>query len=140
MKIDQLYYYESAEKMAFPLFSMSVSAGLPTAADDDIETKLDLNEYIIKHPASTFFVRVHGEDLKEAGIFSGDLLVVDESLEAKDGKIVVARLGGEMTVKIYRVINREIFLESQNGQLLPLKVNDMEFVIVGVVTHAIHSV
>lgn len=140
MKIEQLFHYGSAEKMMLPLFSMSVSAGLPTAADDDIETKLDLNEYIIRHPASTFFVRVHGEDLKSSGIFSGDLLVVDESLEPKEGKIVIAMLGGEMTVKIYRTVGNEVFLESQNGQYLPLRVNDMEFVIVGVVTHAIHSV
>ncbi|HYF03706.1 MAG TPA: translesion error-prone DNA polymerase V autoproteolytic subunit [Patescibacteria group bacterium] len=140
MKIEQLFHYGTAEKMALPLFSMSVSAGLPTAADDDIETKLDLNEYIVKHPATTFFVKVHGEDLKDAGVFSGDLLVVDESIEPKDGKIVVARVGGEMTVKIYRVIKGEIFLESQVGQLLPLKVNNLKFSVAGVVTHAIHSV
>jgi DNA polymerase V len=140
MKVEEVFHYEVAEKMSFPLFSTSVSAGLPTAADDYIETKLDLNEYIIKHPATTFFVRVHGEDLKDAGVFSGDLLVVDESLEPKDGKVVVVTLGGEKTVKIYRVMNNEVFLESQSGQLLPLKVNNMEFRVVGVVTHAIHSV
>ena len=140
MKIEQLFHYSTAEKMELPMFSMSVSAGLPTAADDDIETKLDLNEYIVKHPASTFFVRVHGEDLKESGVFNGDLLVVDESLDPKDGKVVVAMLGGEMTVKIYRIIGGEILLECQSGQLLPMQVNELKSAVIGVVTHAIHSV
>ena len=86
MNVQEIFRHNEAGKLELPLFGMSVSAGLPTAADDDVETKLDLNEYMIKYPASTFFVRVHGEDMVENGIYSGDLLVVDESVEPKDGK------------------------------------------------------
>lgn len=140
MNVQQIFRHDEAEKLELPLFATSVSAGLPTAADDDVEIKLDLNEYMIKHPATTYFVRVHGEDMIESGIYSGDLLVVDESAEPKDGKVVIAMVAGEMTVKIYRVTTEGISLESRGGQYLPLKVNDLEFSVMGVVTHAIHSV
>ena len=74
-------------------------AGFPSPADDYIETMLDLNEYLIKHPAATFFVKASGESMVNAGIHSGDILIVDRSLEAVHGKIVIAALNGELTVK-----------------------------------------
>jgi DNA polymerase V len=82
-----------------PLYANKISAGFPSPADDYIEMKLDLNTHLIKHPAATFFVRVSGDSMLNAGINSGDLLIVDRSIEPVDGKIVIVALNGELTVK-----------------------------------------
>lgn len=86
-----------------PLFSSVVPAGFPSPADDYIEGALDLNEHLVAHPAATFYVRVTGESMRDAGIFPGDILVVDRSLEAHHGSIVIAVVNNELTVKrLYR--------------------------------------
>ena len=89
----------AANSQSVPLFQDPISAGFPSVAEDYIENSLDLNELIIKHPASTFFVRVQGDSMRGAGILSGDILVVDRSLEASNNKIIVAIVNGEFTVK-----------------------------------------
>ena len=76
-----------------------MAAGFPSPADDYIETPLDLNDHLIEHPAATFFVRVTGESMIDAGIHDGDLLIVDRALEAGRGSVVIAVVFGEMTVK-----------------------------------------
>ena len=81
------------------LHLVPVVAGFPSPADDYIESKLDLNEHLIRRPAATFFVRVSGDSMQGVGIYSGDLLVVDRSLEPKDGDIAIAVVNGELTVK-----------------------------------------
>ena len=87
-----------ALKLALPLASFSVSAGFPSPADDYLEGRLDLNEYFIRHPAAKFFVKVSGDSKRGAGIFDGDLLIVDCAVACADGSIVVARLGDEFTL------------------------------------------
>lgn len=82
-----------------PLYTSRPQAGFPSSGDDHIENILDINDLVVKHPASTFFVRVEGDSMEGAGIFSGDVLVVDRSLTPKDGSIVVAAIYGEMAVK-----------------------------------------
>jgi len=82
-----------------PLFSSRVQAGFPSPAADHLEASLDLNQHLIQHPASTFFVRASGNSMINAGIHNNDILVVDRSLEAKHGNIVIAALNGELTVK-----------------------------------------
>lgn len=91
--------YESFSRLNIPLFLERVSAGFPSPAEDYVEKSLDLNELCIQHPAATFFVRVQGESMVEAGIFPNDVLVVDRSLRAKHGDIIIASLESEMTVK-----------------------------------------
>ena len=91
--------YESFSRLNIPLFLERVSAGFPSPAEDYVEKSLDLNELCIQHPAATFFVRVQGESMVEAGIFPDDVLVVDRSLRAKHGDIIIASLESEMTVK-----------------------------------------
>ncbi|MCG9963367.1 translesion error-prone DNA polymerase V autoproteolytic subunit [Shewanella sp. PS-2] len=86
-------------KIQYPFFSTSVAAGFPSPANDYIEQSLDLNELCIKHPTATFFVKVQGDSMVDAGISSGDILVVDRSLQAAHGDIVVAAVDGEFTVK-----------------------------------------
>src|SRR3989338_2221858 len=97
-----------------PLYSSRPAAGFPAPGDDLIEKVLDINDLVVKHPASTFFVRVEGDSMEGAGIFSGDVLVVDRAVDAKDGLIVVAAVYGEMVVK--RLSKREgsLFLLSEN--------------------------
>ena len=86
-------------KLNLPFFSCAVEAGFPSPADDHLEGSLDLNSYLIKHPAATFFVRVSGESMVGAGIFNNDILVVDRSIKPSNGKVVIAVLEGQLTVK-----------------------------------------
>ena len=83
--------------LPLPLFSGKVAAGFPSPADDYVEKNLDLNELLVQKPATTFFVRAQGESMLGAGIHPNDILVVDRSLEAVPGKIVICALNGELT-------------------------------------------
>ena len=85
--------------LKIPLFSEAVSAGFPSPAQDYIEKTLDLNELCIKRPAVTFFVRVEGDSMVQAGIYAGDILVVDRSVTAEHRDTVIVAIHGEMTVK-----------------------------------------
>ena len=84
---------------AIPVMGSSVCAGFPSPAEDYVEGRLDLNQHLIRHPAATFFMRVEGESMTGAGIFPGDLLVVDRSVEPLDGHVVISQVSGELTVK-----------------------------------------
>lgn len=86
-------------KLEIPLFSSKVAAGFPSPAEDHVEDTLDLNDYMVQRPDSTFMLRVEGESMKDAGILPNDILVVDRSLKAVHNKIVIAALDGELTVK-----------------------------------------
>jgi DNA polymerase V len=82
-----------------PFFGAKVAAGFPSPADDYVEKALDLNELLIQKPAATFFIRAQGTSMLGAGIHPNDILVVDKSLKPVDGKIVIAAINGEFTVK-----------------------------------------
>jgi DNA polymerase V len=97
--IAAVYGLDQTTKVVRPLFSSGVSAGFPSPAEDHIDRKLDLNDLLIQNPAATFFVRVAGDSMIGAGISHGDILVVDRSLAAASGKIVIAIIHGELTVK-----------------------------------------
>ena len=119
----------------------SVSAGFPSPADDYTEGSLDLNEYLIRHPAATFFVRVQGESMINAGIHSGDLLVVDRSLEPGNKKIVLAVLDGEFTVKRLVEKRGRLYLYPENPDYTPVEITEEKsFEVWGVVTAVIHEV
>jgi DNA polymerase V len=123
------------------LFMAPVSAGFPSPADDYIEDKLDLNKYLVKHPAATFFVKVNGDSMIGAGIHHGDILIVDRSLEPVDKKVVIAVVDGELTVKRIRTGNGRVALVPENDAYQVLNIEDgMNFEIWGVVTSVIHSV
>jgi len=126
-------------ELSLPLFAARVQAGFPSPADDHLERSIDLNEELIQHPAATFFVRVKGESMHDAGIQSGDILVVDRSLDPTDRKIVVAMIDGEFTVKRFRNQDGRIFLEAANEQFPKIEVSgDQELVVWGVVSFVIH--
>ena len=122
------------------LFEAKISAGFPSPVADYEEDKLDLNKHLIKHPAATFFVRVTGDSMVEAGIHNGDLLVVDRSLEPRDKSVVIAIVNGELTVKRIRIRKKKITLEPENESYSAQEINEnMEFEVWGVVTNVIHK-
>jgi DNA polymerase V len=128
------------EMMVTPLYSSAPAAGFPAPGDDMVEKSLNVHEYLVKHPVSTFFVRVEGDSMEGAGIFSGDILVVDRSVEAKSGKIVVAAVGGGLVVKRLSKLGGEMVLMSENDAYQPIKVTgDEECFIWGVVTGSVRQ-
>lgn len=123
-----------------PLFLTKIPAGFPSPADDYLENRLDLNEFLIKNPPATFCVRALGDSMKGAQITEGDILIVDRSIEPKDKKIIIASFLGEFSVKRLRIINKEIYLYSENPKYAPIKITkEMDFEIFGVVTYVIHK-
>lgn len=118
----------------------TVEAGFPSPADEYLEEALDLNRLMIRHPAATFFVRVQGDSMEGAGIFAGDILVVDRAVDPANGKIVVAVVQGEFTVKRVLRKNGHLFLVAENQHYPPLKItSEMDFQVWGVVTWVIHK-
>ena len=130
---------KTSEIRGWPLLMASVSAGFPSPADDYIEGKLDLNEYLIRHPAATYFVRVAGDSMVANEIHHGDILIVDRALEPIDGAVVIAAVDGELTVKRIRKYGNRLFLMPGNLQYEPIEVTeDMNVEIWGVATTVIH--
>ncbi len=123
-----------------PVLNSSVQGGFPSPADDYIEKRLDLNELVVRHPAATFYVKVEGESMRGAGIHTGDILVVDRSLTASTGKIVIAILDGEFTVKRLVLKGKKIILQPENPDYQPIEIQDEDdFQVWGVVTYVIHK-
>lgn len=138
--IDQVHSYIETKGHQLPLFSNKVSAGFPSPADDHIEAQLDLNRHLIKNPASTFLVRVSGESMKDVGIFPNDILIVDRSIKPIDGKIVIAAIDGELTVKRLKKEKSAVYLMPENKDFKPIVITEMQDLnIWGVVTNVIHS-
>ncbi len=129
----------SMQLQAFPLYSSKVSAGFPSPADDNLEKSLDLNSYLIKRPAATFFVRVNGDSMINAGINDNDILVVDRSIKPSHGKVIIAVLDGQMTVKRLYKRSGKIILMPENDLYKPIEIlDDMNMEIWGVVTSSVH--
>jgi len=138
IKIIEIAKADITTSLAIPSVSCGVQAGFPSPAEDYIEKTLDINELVVEHPAATFFVRVVGDSMQDAGIFSGDILVVDRSLQAQSGKIVIAVLNGEFTVKRLKISSEGIYLMPENEKYPPIKVAE-ECSIWGVVSYVIHK-
>lgn len=130
----------SGRKYKVPLYSSKVQAGFPSPADDYIEKYLDLNMHFIKHPAATFVLQATGDSMIDAGIRSGDWLLVDKSIEPTDGKIVIAAVNGELTVKYLSRVNGRLQLVPANSDFQPIDITeDYELIIWGVVTVVMHE-
>ncbi len=116
------------------LYGSLVEAGFPSPADEYLEKKIDLNDFLIKKPSATYLVRVKGESMIGAGVFPGSYLVVDRSLHVKDGQICVARVGDEFTVKRYFNKKTHVELVPENEKFEVLKIyRSHDFEIQGVV-------
>jgi DNA polymerase V len=140
MEIEPPVPFEKRTSLRLPLVSASVEAGFPSPADDHLERGIDLNEELIRNPAATFLVRVKGDSMRDAGIHSGDVLIVDKSLVPTDRKIVVAMIDGNFTVKRFRKRGGQVFLEAENPEFPPLEVTEgQELSIFGVVSYIIHQ-
>jgi DNA polymerase V len=122
-----------------PLYETHVPAGFPSPAEEYLGDTMDLNEYLIKNPVASFFAKVEGESMIDAGIFAGDLVVVDRSLTAKDGDIVIAAVNNEFTIKRLST-KKGIRLLPANEAYQPIVMSgENELVIWGVVTSLIRK-
>lgn len=121
-----------------PVFGHKVAAGFPSPADDHVEGRLSLDEYLIRHRDSTFFVRAKGHSMVGAGIFDGDLLVVDKGLDPQNGDIVIAVVDGDLTVKRLVKNGSRISLMPENPRFQEIVLKDgQELRVWGVVTSAV---
>lgn len=128
-----------ARRVEIPFMGGAVMAGFPSPAEQYVERALDLNELLVAKPTATYFVRAEGDSMEGAGIHAGDLLVVDRSLEAGDGAVVIACVDGEFTVKTLRKGRGGVRLEAANPAYKPIRLGgEMELQVFGVVTAAIH--
>ena len=124
------------ESLQLPLFACKVRAGFPSAADDFIDRPLDLNEYLISSPSSTFFAHAEGDSLRGIGIYSGDILIIDRVAERVQGAVVVAAIEGELTCKILDLKGQRLL--SANRRYPPIHLSGQEELIIeGVVTYSI---
>ncbi len=146
MKLTSLYPTKTIEfftpnhatKLKLPFVSNGISAGFPSPADDFLDINIDLNKHLIKNPSTTFYGRVKGNSLIDAGIHDGDLLIIDKSLELTNGKIAVCFIDGEFTVKRIKLEKDTVWLIAENKDYPSIKVTkDNDFVIWGIVINVI---
>lgn len=122
-----------------PLALEAVPAGFPSPADDYIESQIDLHDLLVTSPASTFFMRASGDAMAAAGIFHGDLLVIDRSVEARPGRYVICTHGGAFLLRRLEGAPPHLWLVALDGQTPPLRLDqDGDAELWGVVVHAVH--
>jgi len=127
-----------SSELELPYVVEGISAGFPSPADDFLDINIDLNKYLIKNPSTTFYGRVRGNSMMDAGIHNGDLLIIDKSLEPTNNKIAVCFIDGEFTVKRIRIEKDVVWLIAENKDYEPIKVTkDNDFVIWGIVTNVV---
>lgn len=135
-------FYKPAEIRAileFPLFIDRVPCGFPSPAQDYVEQRIDLNNLLVSHPSSTYFIKVSGDSMVDGGISDGDMLVVDSSIKAEHGDIIVAALSGEFTVKML-MTKPFLHLKPMNAAHAIIPITDPDqFEVFGVVKHSIKT-
>ena len=155
----QIFSYARHRRLQLPLVLHAVEAGFPSPAEGQIDKALDLNDLLIEHPNATYFVRVQGDSMQGAGIYHGDLLIVDRAKSPKSGDVIIAALNGAFTVKRWRLISQGSTrghgvsreqspsgLHPCGGELVaahphypPIRVGpEDDFVIWGVVCYTVH--
>ncbi|HVX00652.1 MAG TPA: translesion error-prone DNA polymerase V autoproteolytic subunit [Candidatus Babeliaceae bacterium] len=126
--------------LEIPFLQARVSAGFSSFADNFVDRKLDLNELLIRHPAATYFIRVKGNSMEQAGISSNDILIVDRAVSVTDNKIVVARINDELTVKRIKVNGNTLYLVPDSDEYKPIEITEsMDFEVWGVVISVIRQ-
>mgnify|MGYP001427752574 CR=1 FL=1 len=135
-----IYALSNYSCLMLPLAIETVSAGFPSPAEEYIDIGIDLNRELIKHPTSTFLLRVSGHSMTNVGIHNGDLLIVDRSIDAQPGKIVIAILDGCFTVKKLTYANEKLYLEASSPNYPPIDISRYESIqIWGVAIYCIHN-
>ena len=135
-----VYLPSRATRLSRPLLMWRVPAGFPSPAEDYVEGRIDLNRDLIRHPLATFYIKVEGDSMIDAGIHPGSLLVVDRAVEVHEGHIVVARINDELCVKRYCVEDGLIYLMPANREFQPILITEeMDFEIWGRVIYSIQT-
>jgi DNA polymerase V len=134
------YSVNTSSELALPMIEGGIAAGFPSPAQDYIDLKIDLNKELIANPSSTFYGRVKGSSMQDAGIVDGDILVIDKSLEPQDGDTAVCFIDGEFTLKYIKIEPNAVFLIPANSNFKPIRVTEENnFCIWGVVTYSIKN-
>ena len=129
---------ESRTAQRVPMMAWSAACGFPSPAEDYVDRPLDFNELLIEHPAATFAIRIEGDSMTGAGIFPGDIAVVDRAREPVNGSIVLALLDGAFTVKRYRIKDGTVWLQAENPAFPDIAIADGQALEVwGVITRSI---
>ena len=132
---------ENLNTLGAVYFDTGISAGFPSPAEDFKQERLSLDNELIKNKEATFFARVSGQSMVDAGLSDNDLLVIDRSLSPAHNKIAVCFLDGEFTVKRLKVEKEEVWLQPENKNYQPIKITqENDFVIWGIVTNVIKKV
>jgi len=135
------YTADTTTDLSLPFVNEGIAAGFPSPAQDYMDLSLDLNKELIKHPAATFYGRVKGWSMKDAGIDDGDILVIDRSLEYRNNMTAVCFIDGEFTVKKLKIEKGKVFLMPANDAFKPLEITEEnEFMVWGIVTYIIKKV
>lgn len=134
----EMYLAENVSGLALRYVGAQISAGFPSPAEDYLEPTLDLNQALIKNPSSTFYGRVKGCSMKDAGVDDGDLLVIDKSLKYQSGALAVCYINGEFTLKRIKIQNKTVMLMPANPDYQPILIKEEdEFTVWGIVTYII---
>lgn len=136
----RVYAASTETELSLQFADQGIKAGFPSPAQDYIDMAIDLNKELIKHPASTFYGRVEGDSMKDAGLHEGDILVIDKSIRPSDGDMAVCFIDGEFTVKFIKLEKDFILLVPANDKYEPIKVTaENDFLIWGIVTFSIQN-
>lgn len=134
----EIYKADTDTQLVLPIADGGIKAGFPSPAQDFMDLSIDLNKELVKHPSSTFYGRVSGDSMIDAGIYDGDILIIDKSLEPKDGDMAVCFIDGEFTIKYIKIEEKVIWLVPANENYKPIKVTEEnDFLIWGIVTYSI---
>ncbi len=138
----KLQFFKADFKSDTPVsYVGGVNAGFPSPADDYLDVKIDLNQELVQNPEATFYARVRGNSMIEAGLNDGDVLVIDRSLKARNNSIAVCFLDGEFTVKRIKIEKEFCWLIPENKEFSPIKVtSENNFIIWGIVAYVIKKV
>ena len=135
------FHPDQNQKKSLYLAQEKISAGFPSPADDFKELRISIDQEVVRNEEATFYARVSGESMQGAGLDDGDLLVIDRSIEPKNGKIAVCCIDGEFTVKRLKVVEDGVFLIPENPKYQPIKVTEEnELIIWGIVTYVVKKV
>ena len=134
----QLYKADTHTALALPYIEQGINAGFPSPADDFLDISIDLNKELVQNKDATYFARVNGNSMIDAGINDGDLLIIDKSIKPSNGKAAVCFIDGEFTIKWLNITKDVIWLTPANKNFKPIKVTkDNDFLIFGIITYII---
>lgn len=134
----EIYRAEINTELSLPIADEGIKAGFPSPAQDFMDLAIDLNKELVRHPASTFYGRVRGDSMQDAGVYDGDILIIDKSLEPRNGDMAVCFVDGEFTIKYIKIEKEIVWLTPANDSYSPIKITeDNDFLIWGIVTYSI---